>query len=285
MGSPGGNLSPNEFRFPRLELKADREAEYKQIPLDEAHSKLAVIALRSPTDGKWYGFFSRTLMFGAISAVLHYNLFSRLLTELVNKLLGTPLICFFDDFGAMVPAELASAALQTFTLFCDKLGISLKLEKTELGQRVTFLGLSGAFPRKDNKWLLQVSLPAEKASKWATEILGHIKTGSILSAPLEKLICKLGFSQTNLFGKFAHTKLRPLYQKLYARNFSPKLTQDEIRTFKWWARVLTSLQPRIPRGSIGPRTSFFTQMQPQLPTKWQLCQLSTNATDPTFRSY
>ena len=61
-------------------FKADHEAAYKQLPLDYSHANLAVIALRSPTNGLWYGFLSRTLMFGAIAAALRYNVFPRLLS-------------------------------------------------------------------------------------------------------------------------------------------------------------------------------------------------------------
>ena len=228
-------------------FKADHEAAYKQLPLDYSHAKLAVVALRSPIDGRWYGFLSRTMMFGAISAVLHYNVFSRLLSEIVSKLLGIPLLCFFDDFGSIIPAELANRALATFTAFCSKLGITLKTAKSEVGQEVTFLGLRGSFPCKANNFKLSVTLTPDKAKAWAEEIELFIRQRSIPSPVLEKLIGKLGFSQTNLFGKFARTQLRPLYKKFYSRNFSPKLSLSECANLRWWADVLSSLQPRVPR--------------------------------------
>ena len=84
-------------------FKADHEAAYKQLPLGYSHANLAVIAPRSPVDDQWYGFVSRTLMFGAVSTVLHCNVLSRILSELVSQLLGIPLLCFFDDFGTVIP--------------------------------------------------------------------------------------------------------------------------------------------------------------------------------------
>ena len=228
-------------------MKADHEAAYKQLPLDHYQAKLAVIALRSPVDGKWYGFISRTLMFGAIAAVLHYNVFSRLLSELVSKLLGIPLLCFFDDFGSIIPASISKQALHTLTAFCTKLGIKLKEEKSEVGQKVSFLGLLGHFPCQSNNFQLSVTLTPEKASKWVAEIRGFIRNRSISSHELDKLIGKLGFSQTSLFGKFARTQLTPLYKKFYSRNFTPKLSFSEVRTLNWRAVVLASLKPRIPR--------------------------------------
>ena len=91
----------------------------------------------------------------------------------MNRIFGIPLICFFDDFGAMVPSEIALAALDFFTLFCHKLWITLEPSKSELGQRVTFIGLSGSFPRKENNWQLEVSLSREKALLWADDIRTH----------------------------------------------------------------------------------------------------------------
>ena len=73
-------------------FKADHEAAYKQLPLDCAHSKLAVVTLRSPDHNRWYGFISRTMMFGAIASVLHYNISPRLLSEIASQLLGIPLL-------------------------------------------------------------------------------------------------------------------------------------------------------------------------------------------------
>ena len=230
-------------------FKADHEAAYKQLPLEHSHAELAVIALRSPVDGMWYGFISRTMMFGAIAAVLHYNVFSRLLSEIVSKLLGIPLLCFFDDFGSIIPASLAEKALSTFTSFCSKLGIQLKEAKSEFGQRVTFLGLSGSFPCRANNFTLEVSLPPDKAAKWSNEVKLHMKAGMISSSELEKLIGKLGFSQTNLFGKFARAQLRLLYKKFYARSYRSKLSPEELKNLSWWAAVLSSLHPRIPRPS------------------------------------
>ena len=106
--------SPFDWDF----IKADREAAYMQHPMRGEHAALAVIALKCPADHRRYGFFSRTWVFGAIAAVLRYNVFSRILAELTTFYLGIPLLSFFGDFGALVPSFLSSADLQTFTSFC-----------------------------------------------------------------------------------------------------------------------------------------------------------------------
>ena len=233
-------------------FKADHEAAYKQLPIDEGHAKLAVIALRSPHDHKWYGFMSRTLMFGAISAVLHYNVFSRILAELACRIFGLPMLSYFDDFGALLPAEIAKQGLLTFSRMCTLLGIKLKLQKSEVGPAITFLGLLGTFPSKEGGMDLTVSLPQDKAAKWAADITQYQAKGIITHPELEKLIGKLCFSQTCLFGKFARTQLRCLYRKLYAPKYKAALSKHENLTLSWWIDVLLNLTPRIPRASCKP---------------------------------
>ena len=47
---------------------------------------------------KMVRFFSRTVVFGAVADVLHYNVFSRTLDEMVNSYLDVPLLSFFRRF-------------------------------------------------------------------------------------------------------------------------------------------------------------------------------------------
>ena len=82
------------------------------------HSRLAVIALKCPSGKHRYGFFIRTMVFGDVEAVLHYNVSSRTLAELVNHNHGIPMLSFFDDFGALAPNYLTPLDIQTFTSFC-----------------------------------------------------------------------------------------------------------------------------------------------------------------------
>ena len=55
-----------------------------------AHARLAMVAPRGPLSGAWFAFPPRSLLFGAEAAVLHYNLFSRTMAVLTNRILGIP---------------------------------------------------------------------------------------------------------------------------------------------------------------------------------------------------
>ena len=100
-------------------VKADHEAAYKQLPIDPADQALTIIALRCPPDNKRYGFVTRTLVSGAAAAVLRYNVFSRAASALVCRVFGIPMVCFFDDFAALVRLGLVGKALEVFSRFCQ----------------------------------------------------------------------------------------------------------------------------------------------------------------------
>ena len=48
-------------------------------------------------------------------------------------------MCFFDDFGEVIPKQLAADGLRRIGQFCEISGIDLKAEKPKLGQKVLFL--------------------------------------------------------------------------------------------------------------------------------------------------
>ena len=225
-------------------FKADHEAAYKQLPLRPQDQAYAIIALKHPTDGRWFGFVSRTLVFGATAAVSHYNVFSRLITALVNRLFGIPLICFFGDFAALIPRMLARKAMAVFSRFCDLLGITLKTGKSEVGTRVAFLGLQGWFPSAENKYTLHISLPGDKRKACESLLADYIHRRSISHQELEKLIGRLSFSHTLLFGRFARTQIRPLYQQLRRRVYNARLSAPEEIAFRWWERAIRPFTPR-----------------------------------------
>ena len=85
-----------------------------------------------------------------------------MISGISTKLFVMPLICFFDDFGAIAPGELSETSLLTFSLSSPKIGVELKIEKSEFGRRLTFLGLEGGFPCDANNFRLSANLTPEK---------------------------------------------------------------------------------------------------------------------------
>ena len=91
----------------RIELaisKSGQEATYNRISPDPMDMGMAVISLRRPVSGARRGFTSRTLMFGAAAAALHYNLFLRQMTDLFAQMFGARPYSFTAIFRRWRPA-------------------------------------------------------------------------------------------------------------------------------------------------------------------------------------
>ena len=141
IGQIAADLSspPREWSF----MKADSKAAYKNLPLSPEQSRFCIAALRSPVDSKWYGFAPRALLFGATAAVHHYNCFPRTVAVIINRLVGLPIVNYFDDIGSMVPAPLSGDGLRLLIDVCALFGVILGDRKTDLGRRIVFFGLTG----------------------------------------------------------------------------------------------------------------------------------------------
>ena len=52
------------------------------------------------------GLFPMIFLFGDAAAVISYNCFDRPLDVIINRACGIPVLNYFDDFGALVPAPI-----------------------------------------------------------------------------------------------------------------------------------------------------------------------------------
>ena len=226
-------------------FKADHASAYKNLPLNPDHGNLCVVALQSP-DGEWHGFFPLTLLFGASVAVHHYNLFSRIIAVLANKIFRLPAINYVDDFGCLLPKCLGQAGLRAFSSFCRMVGVRLKEKKTEIGREIVFLGLRGSFPCPDNGMELLISLPETKRVRWCKAVRSYLAKGSITHSELDSLTGKLSFSQTSVFGRMGRAMMQPLYRKLYAPYYDATISDSDRIVLEWWAELLLRIRPRSP---------------------------------------
>ena len=106
----------------------DLKAAYKQLPLAEKDEKFAVICIKNPKDGKTYGYVCKTLPFGAVGSVLHFNRFARFVKKVLLelKIMATN---YFDDYPLVSLQALAKNTEQTVRYVMKLLGIHTAEDK------------------------------------------------------------------------------------------------------------------------------------------------------------
>ena len=224
--------------------KGDESDAYKKQPLRSSDAILAVTTLMGP-DGRWYGFVPRSQIFGSTASVVHYNSFSRLLASLICRLLKLPCIGYFDDYAFLAPTPIQELALSTFKEFSSLVGTLLHAKKCSIEPVNTFLGLRGSMPCRRSGMKLEISLDQEKSERWTELISQIIKAQSIDHDLLDKLIGKLSFAQTTVFGKFARTLAQPLYDMLNAHPYTELISEEVREILVWWRHALSSVHKRI----------------------------------------
>ena len=191
--------------------KADHRDAYKQLPVKEDHKMLAVVTLKEPDTGEMRGFIPQTQLFGATAAVLHYNTVSRVMASLAVRWLKIPCMGYFDDFGIITTERAIREALDAFTKMNHILGFELKIEKSDWGTVLEFLGVTITFYVVSSGCEAQLSISSERVKKLTIEIERILKRKHVFFAELQKLVGKLNFAQTATMGKVGRVAPRPLY--------------------------------------------------------------------------
>ena len=155
-------------------FKADRKAAYIQLPIDSDDQNAAIIALLRPAENRWYGFVTRTLIFGSVADVIRYNVSPRILDVLANRYFGIPMVRYFDVFidypqvdGDGGPGRFRSLLL--LPAFSD--------EGWEIAgwPYRRFRGLLGRPPFKANGRKLPISPPVGKRANWPALLYAYLK--------------------------------------------------------------------------------------------------------------
>ena len=106
----------------------DLKSAYKQFPIFPEHRKFSVLVLKRRADGATMGFVSKTLPFGSVASVLHFNRVSRLLHR-IGLDLDIPWTNYYDDFPVVdfkILSEHTAAAARALT---SLLGFECALDK------------------------------------------------------------------------------------------------------------------------------------------------------------
>ena len=170
--SAGLSTPPRKWSFE----KADRKAEYRNLTLNPDQSQFRIAAHRSPGDSKWRGVAPLALLVGASAAVRHYSRFPRIISMVISRLFGLPLVNYFDDPGSMAPPSLSADGIRLLADVCGLFRDILEGRKTDLGRRIALLGSRGHFSGPDTDLIVSISLSDEKDA-WAASARKALERG------------------------------------------------------------------------------------------------------------
>ena len=90
---------------------ADQWPAYKCEPLHPDNIPLCALAIWNPHTSKFFGSKPLTQLFGSTDAVLNYNVLSRIIASLANRIFAIPAIGYFDYFGFITSATVSESAI------------------------------------------------------------------------------------------------------------------------------------------------------------------------------
>ena len=109
-------------------FKVDMAKAYKQAPVHPDDRHELVIGVRDP-DGKVCYFIHNSLPFGASAAPFQFARLAHAVVSVASGIFRLPIQKYLDDFGAVVPGEIADEASKTFCFLFELLGFRLKERK------------------------------------------------------------------------------------------------------------------------------------------------------------
>lgn len=190
----------------------DLKSAYKQFAIHPTERKRAVIAVKSPVDGRVYGFICSVLPFGASASVLAFNRISRLLWRVFIEA-GVLCTAYFDDFPVLDLSAARQVCENLIRAVVRILGFKCSEDK-EVGfsEQTEMLGVvfDTRFAQKGD---IQISNKKSRIESLTANIDDLIREGKVKSSEVPRIFGRLQFAEHQIagrVGKLAMTELRKL---------------------------------------------------------------------------
>ena len=187
----------------------DLKSAYKQFPIFPDHRKYSVLVLKRPTDGKAMGFVSKTLPFGSVASVLHFNRVARLLHK-IGLEMDIPWTNYYDDFPVVdlkILSEHTAAAARALT---SLLGFECSLDK-ELPFSTNTEMLGVVLNLEDSsKGIIKVSNKPSRMEELGNVLQDIVRSGQVHTKDLASIFGRALFVETQFMGKAGKLALAEL---------------------------------------------------------------------------
>ena len=104
----------------------------------------------------------------------------------------------------------------------------------------------------DTVWPPTLSISQDRVAQLASMVKDVVESGHLHPAMAGKLWGRLGFSCTQMFGRFGRAKLRPFSRRQHEhRRFW--LNHQRTSALKWWLEILSCSPPRVEPTTLSER--------------------------------
>ena len=170
----------------------DLKSAYKQLAIHPSDRKRSVISVNDPKDSQVYGFISRTLLFGAASAMLSFNRVARLLWRI---LVSAGVLCanYFDDYPVLDFQSASDTSVHAVRSIVAMLGFKCSLDKeADFSKETDLLGVK-LDTSKAAEGTVWISNKESRVKALSENIDAVIKEGVLKSSEVPRLFGRLQF--------------------------------------------------------------------------------------------
>eukprot|EP00438_Fugacium_kawagutii_P029267 Skav207045 [mRNA] locus=scaffold709:16974:19130:+ [translate_table: standard] len=252
-----GNVSEAWRQLPEDQVQVvsktvDLKSAYKQFAILPDNRKLSVLSLKRPSDGRVHGFISRTLPFGSVASVLHFNRVARLLHQLGLEL-GIVWANYYDDYPVVdfkVLSKQTDAAVRALT---SMLGFKCATDKElPFADRSELLGV--VLDSGDSaKGVVRVSNKEDRLDELSTTVQSILDKGRVIPRDLPSLFGRALFVESQLLGRAGRLALSELRALEKQNAASVELTDIQMQAF---SVLLDRYKHNIPRTIKNLRTEL-----------------------------
>ena len=236
----------------------DLKSAYKQLALNDLEARKSVICLKCPDDGQVYGFVCKTLPFGAVASVLHFNRFARFLKAVFLRC-GVVTFNYFDDYPIVELSPLSDNTEGTLKAITKLLGITVAEDKDKSFSSMTdLLGVTLDLTDGDMDEV-RVCNKLERKKDLTVSLDEVIDSKCINPKHIPSLCGRLQFAESQILGRAGGLALKTLRQLETRRCTKIDLDAEQITMFGFLKRRLNHAKPRsITTTSSCPPVLVFT---------------------------
>ena len=221
----------------------DLKSAYKQFPIFPGHRKFSVLVLKRPTDGETMGFVSKTLPFGSVASVLHFNRVARLLHR-IGLELDIPWTNYYDDFPVVdfkILSEHTAAAARALT---SLLGFECSLDKElPFDSSAEMLGVVMDLTESASG-LIKVSNKPSRMEELKNVLQEIVDSGTVRTKELASIFGRALFVESQFMGKSGKLALAEL--RVMEKSNADTVTLSEVQ-LKAMNNLLGRYRSGIPR--------------------------------------